>query len=279
MMKRQVRLHRRWIVWIVLVAALAWGVPAWAQEGTETPPDLVQAARLYEENCEVCHGPRGQGRVGATLNEAFAAIQPDVAVREAIANGVPGSFMPPWSQENGGPLTGVEIDALVDYVLSLQSGEPPVAAPAPTNTARPLITPVPEVEGDPNEGAVLYDENCAMCHGANGQGRVGATLSQDWPSIRPDIAVKSAIENGVPGSFMPPWSEEEGGPLSEGQINDLVAFVLSWSAEPPAPSPTIPVVTEAPEIPVQGGNTGLIVGAVILVLIVVGGVAWMTLRE
>ncbi len=56
-------------------------------------------------------------------------------------------------------------------------------------------------EPDPQElGAQLYAENCAVCHGSDGQGRVGATLAKDWPSIRPDLTVKSIIETGVPGS-------------------------------------------------------------------------------
>ena len=54
-------------------------------------------------------------------------------------------------------------------------------------------------EPDPQElGAQLFAENCAVCHGADGQGRVGATLAKDWPSIRPDLTVKSIIETGVP---------------------------------------------------------------------------------
>ena len=46
-------------------------------------------------------------------------------------------------------------------------------------------------------GAQLYAENCAVCHGPNGEGRVGAELSKDWPSIRPDLRVKMVIEQGV----------------------------------------------------------------------------------
>ncbi len=30
--------------------------------------------------------------------------------------------------------------------------------------------------GDPKRGGELYVENCAMCHGIDGQGRIGASL-------------------------------------------------------------------------------------------------------
>ena len=78
-------------------------------------------------------------------------------------------------------------------------------------------------------GARLYTENCEACHGENGTGRVGATLSKDWPSIRPDLTVENTIRNGVEGSVMPAWSQENGGPLSEAEIDDIVAFVLTLS--------------------------------------------------
>jgi hypothetical protein len=58
---------------------------------------------------------------------------------------------------------------------------------------------------------------------------VGANLAKDWPSIRPDLLVKSTIENGVEGSVMPAWSRENGGPFTEQDIDDTVAFVLTWS--------------------------------------------------
>jgi mono/diheme cytochrome c family protein len=77
-------------------------------------------------------------------------------------------------------------------------------------------------------GARLYAENCAICHGPNGEGRVGATLAKNWPSIRPDLTVKTIIVNGVPGTAMPAWGQEKGGPLNGEEIDALVSYILSW---------------------------------------------------
>jgi hypothetical protein len=67
-----------------------------------------------------------------------------------------------------------------------------------------------------------------VCHGANGEERVGSTLAKPWSSVRPDLSLKNAIVKGVPGSPMPAWSQEYGGPLSESEVNDIVAYILSW---------------------------------------------------
>ncbi|NOZ26909.1 MAG: c-type cytochrome [Chloroflexi bacterium] len=115
---------------------------------------------------------------------------------------MPGSPMLAWSKKYGGPLTDEEIDALVLYILSWETGGIPPLTPTATFTPRPPITPIPGVEGDPNRGAVLYQENCAVCHGPNGEGRVGATLAKNWPSIRADLRPPS--RRGCPALPCPP---------------------------------------------------------------------------
>jgi mono/diheme cytochrome c family protein len=211
---------------LLLLAAGLLSRPASAQEPVDQEK-LNRGAQLYVDNCAVCHGENGEGRVGASLTQAWPSIRPDLTVQNTIANGIPGSAMPAWSQASGGPLTDAEIDDLTYYILSWQEGGPPAVDLGPTATPRPPITPVPDVSGDPNTGGVLYDQNCAVCHGANGEGRIGATLAQDWPSIRPDLAVRTTIANGISGSTMPAWSQANGGPLSEQEIDHITAFVIA----------------------------------------------------
>lgn len=225
---------------------------------------LQQGARLYEENCRVCHGENGTGRVGATLSKNWPSIRPDLAVENTIRNGVEGSVMPAWSTGNGGPLTDDEINSLVLYILSWETGGLELMTPMPSPTSRPPITPVPEVEGNPNNGAVLYDQNCAMCHGMEGEGRIGATLDMAWPSIRPDLTVENIIRNGVEGSVMPAWSVDNGGPLADEQIDDVVAYILTLSEDRGTP-----VFTPQPEPETMpSGWVGLVITVVLLAAIV-----------
>jgi mono/diheme cytochrome c family protein len=233
-----------WIMALGFTLVLAGLISAWqlalAQE--PDPAQLALGARLYNENCLVCHGVNGQGRIGATLAKDWPSVQPELTIVSTIVNGVGGSVMPAWGQANGGPLTNEEINALVAYILSWQTGGILQLTPPPTPTAFPPITPIPGVEGDPNAGAALFAQNCAACHGDKGQGRIGATLAKDWSGIRPDLAVKGTISNGVSGSVMPAWSQAKGGPLSELDINNLVAFIMTLPAQPdqsqPTPAPT-----------------------------------------
>jgi mono/diheme cytochrome c family protein len=222
---------------LIILAGMQFS-PASAQ-GCDDPEVIAQGASVYIENCAVCHGEDGQGRVGATLAKDWPSIRPDLRVKDTIVNGAPGALMPAWSQANGGPLSDEEIEAVTCYILSWQTGGAVVSFPMPTQISGPALTPAPGVSGDPNSGAILYQQNCAVCHGDQGEGRIGATLAKDWPSFRPDLRVKSVILTGVEEAAMPAWGQANGGPLTEGEIDDITAYILTWeSAQAIEPSPT-----------------------------------------
>lgn len=228
-----------------LIVSTFWLILGWTASPTraqdcENEQTIESGARLYAENCALCHGENGQGRVGATLAKDWPSIRPDLRVRETITNGVPGSPMPAWSTDKGGPFSNNEIESLVCYILSWESGGPPLIYPTPTFKLAAEVTAPPGVEGDPNLGARLYQQNCAVCHGESGEGRIGANLSQVFSSIRPDLLTQSVIANGVAGSAMPAWSRENGGPLTSDEIEDIVAYIMTW-----APAPGIFATTPA----------------------------------
>lgn len=83
-------------------------------------------------------------------------------------------------------------------------------------------------------GRSLYAENCAMCHGKEGEGVDGPPLNdRAFLSETSDSRIFSLISSGVPGSEMPAWNQVHGGPFTDEQVRQLVAFIRSW--EPNAP--------------------------------------------
>ena len=79
------------------------------------------------------------------------------------------------------------------------------------------------------DGKVLYETNCILCHGINGEGRCC-----DAPPLRSGDATKltlaqveAKIANGKP-FFMPAFSKKKpGGPLNDAQIAAVARYVIT----------------------------------------------------
>ena len=131
-------------------------------------------------------------------------------------------------------------------------------------------------------GAELFANNCATCHGINGRGPadecfnpssgeptacIGLPLNSaqlvcgtrsarmeamGWAGTKLDF-VQSTVSSGRPWNGMPTWGEEFGGPLQPNQVLDVTLFVLNWEndelcAEPtPEPVAWPATVAELPE--------------------------------
>jgi len=77
-----------------------------------------------------------------------------------------------------------------------------------------------------NEAMTLYAENCSVCHGLNGEG-IGATPPLDNEALRtmPYEELYKTISRGRYQTAMPAWSIEDGGPLSDYQIDELTVLI------------------------------------------------------
>lgn len=86
------------------------------------------------------------------------------------------------------------------------------------------------------DGAQLYHQTCAVCHGEHGDGGVGVPLNlPDFLAVASDDYFRVTIREGRPGRVMPAFPN-----LSAAEIDAIIAYLRSLSAEP------VPVYSEKP---------------------------------
>lgn len=212
------RVLERYMAWgVVLTAFFAIFLPVyWLREPTRLNQG-TQAAfvasyergeALYLENCATCHGQNAEGGGAASTYDPADSWpapnlttivkryedSPVVDVRDYIETtlhrGRPGSPMPAWGVEYGGPMTDQQITDITDWILANQKEEAEEASPASNTT-----------------GEELYQENCTRCHGENLEGFIGPSLIGVFERHNEET-VLGILRNGIylaNGISMPPW--------------------------------------------------------------------------
>lgn len=82
------------------------------------------------------------------------------------------------------------------------------------------------------EGARLYRTYCGLCHGDEGEGyaadNANALANQHFLASVSDEFLRENTALGHPGTSMAAYASSAGGPLSDAEIDTLVAFIRSW---------------------------------------------------
>jgi cytochrome c oxidase cbb3-type subunit 3/ubiquinol-cytochrome c reductase cytochrome c subunit len=70
---------------------------------------------------------------------------------------------------------------------------------------------------------VLYAQNCAGCHGADGlRGPSTPLASPVYQALVDDATLHRVISQGLPGSMMPAFAQSAGGELTDAQVDSIV---------------------------------------------------------
>ena len=203
-------------VLILAGTSLAWiNEPARMETAAEelNNESILRGRALYVDNCTSCHGTRGEGGVGSVLNsKTLLETATDEVLFATITAGRPGTTMPAWGQQHGGPLTNEDIADMVNFIRAWEPNAP--------------VVEIAGFEPSASRGATLFANTCFICHGEDGSGTEIApaindrarlsSLDNDW--------YRATIINGRPAKGMPTW----GTVLAPNQIEDLLALIDAW---------------------------------------------------
>ncbi len=138
---------------------------------------------------------------------------------------------------------------LVMLVAAAGCGGTRSDGPPATNDVGPSSTPADA--GDPVvvAGAALYTKYCALCHGPAGAGYAAdnapSLVSRTFLESADDGFLARSIELGRPGTAMAAYGKDLRGPLGDGDIKAIVAFLrakgdVATPIAAPAPLPGDP---------------------------------------
>jgi cytochrome c oxidase cbb3-type subunit III len=206
--------------------------PGQPQKGSETqaPNEVLQFDPLYAQNCAGCHGSEGRGGAAIALADpVFLGIADEKAMRKVIADGVPGTSMPPFAQTSGGMLTDKQIDVITNEIRS-RWGRPGIL-----NGANPPSY-ASKSTGNAQYGEVVYGTYCKSCHGPEGQGgpKGSAITNDSFLALVSDQGLRTIVIVGRPELGAPDWRQNvPGKPMSDQEITDVVAWLASRRVQNP----------------------------------------------
>lgn len=200
---------------------------------------LEEEAIQLGQNCAFCHGGNGDGGAvpggfvdpatgdevqynAPPLNNVYQRWDEEI-IRFTIERGRPGTPMPAWGVEYGGPMTSQMVDDVMAFIKSFpENNEPPEL---PENAT----------------GEQIFEARCAVCHGDQGQGKEDDTLwfqgmalwQGDVNHLDEGLHLYTII-NGRRFAFMPQFGEAPAQgipippyPLTEEQIEAVMEYERS----------------------------------------------------
>jgi len=103
-----------------------------------------------------------------------------------------------------------------------------VLAACSTLNREPRIDPEPVAPSQVSDFGILYAQNCAGCHGAEGRGGASFALANPvYLAIVDETTMHNIVANGVHGTSMPAFAQRGGGILTEQQIQVITSGIFS----------------------------------------------------
>jgi len=183
--------------------------------------DPVQGDLQYHFLCSRCHGEFGEGNTGpAILTKDFQSLAGEKYLYETISSGRSHTAMFGWSTDvqGAGKLDSQGVSDIIAYMREKAGSK------------RDYIYQGSN-PGDAGAGRYLFAENCAECHGKDGEGlKAPALNNQEFLSAASNGYIMATISIGREGTKMPSWGHGTSGypALTSAQRKDLVSWIRSW---------------------------------------------------
>ncbi len=222
--------------------------------------DIERAKKVYKKHCALCHGPKGkaQSPTGVAMKardftkDVFKKGETEENILNTITNGLgDGSLMV------GFPHISKEDRVLLTKLVKSLKGGPGIVNTKPKTPqnignekisityAMQLLEEKPRTVikrdfNDNSKGWKLYQDNCASCHGDNGQGGLSTIMVSAAPMTRLKTEALLGYEGywldkkkftklvteGLSGGLMP-----GNGTLTKSELNDLFQFFVDSVSE------------------------------------------------
>lgn len=176
---------------------------------------------LFEENCVACHQEGGVGQPGVApslTSKEFLSAASDRFIRETVRDGRADTNMAAFGEY----LKMEDIDSIVAYLRSNQQ----------TPARGEMLDAEGQAMGDPRLGKRWFEQVCAGCHGARGEGYAGMGSSgtaigkPGFLSKASDGYIRAIVKNGRSNTPMRPFQGPWGlANLSNQEIDDIIAYL------------------------------------------------------
>ena len=194
---------RRWcrplvIGFATLLASFAFALAGRGQDRAVTyaPADIRYGAQIYAAQCAACHGANGTQIGGVDLGGGqLRRASSDQDLRTVLANGIPGTAMPPFRFDPS------EVTAIVAYIRNMRNFD--------THAGN---------LGDAARGRAWFEGagGCTNCHRVNGKGpRVAPDLSEIGALRSADFLQRTLLD---PGGMMLPVNRSVRAVTKDGKV-------------------------------------------------------------
>ncbi|MCG8372431.1 MAG: c-type cytochrome, partial [Balneolales bacterium] len=205
---------------------------------------LDHAASVYTKYCALRHGDNREGYaadnapslrskslLGTSRNNNF--------MRYTIQYGRSNTAMAGYLDTQGGPLEYIDVEILLKWLYEMAEVDETIEL-----SREPVY-------GDIAEGATIYSQNCASCHGEKGEGVTAPALGNPMLlATATDHFLRYAIAEGRDGTPMMAFKDS----LSNDELDAVTAFLRSRASGWDVPEPSTVTVPSPEEYVINPDN-------------------------